>query len=122
MEAREKKAFLTGLFVLDATWNDYIGHDWLSGSNARAGFLDYVKNEELGEAERTIRKFEACAAGLPHAVKVAPGRVPEEICRELTNGYDCLVISYPFRRGLEHMRNPLPKILKACDCAVLLVK
>jgi len=122
--AREKNAFLTGLFVLDATWNEYIGHDWLSGSNARAGFLDYVKNEEQLESERTIKAFEAraLAAGIPHETKVAPGRVPEEICRELAAGYDLLIMSHPFRRGLEAVRDPLPKILKGSSCSILLVR
>ena len=121
--AREKNAFLTGIFVLDATWNEYIGHDWLSGSNARAGFLDYVKNEEQLEAERAVQAFETCAAGVPHEAKVVPGRVPEEICRELAaGGYDLLIMSHPFRRGLEIVRDPLPKILKGSSCPVLLIR
>lgn len=121
--ARERNASLTGMFVLDATWNEYIGHDWLSGSNARAGFLDYVKGEEQLEAERALREFEACASEIPHESKTVAGRVPDEVCRELNaGGYDLLVIAHPFRRGLESMRDPLPKILKGSSCPVLLVR
>jgi len=120
--AREKSAFLTGIFVLDSTWNEYIGHDWLSGSNARAGFLDYVKNEEDLEAKHVIEKFEVRAAGIPHESKTVAGRVPDAISRELATGYDILVMGYPFRRGLEVVRDPLPKILKGSNCSVLLVR
>ncbi len=120
--AREKNGSLTGLFILDATWNEYIGHDWLSGSNARAGFLDYVKNEETLEAERALREFESRAAGVEHESKTAAGRVPDEICRELAEGYDLLIMSYPFRRGLEVVRDPLPKILKGSSCSVMLIR
>jgi nucleotide-binding universal stress UspA family protein len=120
--AKEKDASLTGIFVLDATWNEYIGHDWLSGSNARAGFLDYVKNEETLEAERMLREFEARTSAVAQESKTVAGRVPDEICRELAAGYDLLIMSYPFKRGLEVVRDPLPKILKGSTCSVLLIR
>lgn len=120
--AREKNAHLTGVFVLDATWNEYIGHDWLSGSNARAGFLDYIKNEEELEARRAIEAFESRAAGLAHESRIVAGRVPDVIAQELAAGYEMLVMGYPFRRGLEVVRDPLPKILKGSSCSVLLVR
>jgi nucleotide-binding universal stress UspA family protein len=120
--AREKNAQLTGIFVLDATWNEYIGHDWLSGSNARAGFLDYIRNEEELEAKQAIERFESLAAGVAHESKAIAGRVPDVIARELAKGYDLLVMGYPFQRGLEVVRDPLPKILKGSSCSVLLVR
>lgn len=120
--AREKNAHLAGVFVLDATWNEYIGHDWLSGSNARAGFLNYIKNEEELEAKRAIDTFESRAAGVAHESKAVAGRVPDVIVEELALGYDLLVMGYPFRRGLEVVRDPLPKILKGSGCSVMLVR
>ena len=120
--ARERDASVTALFVLDATWNEYIGHDWLSGSNARAGFLEYVQDDEKQEADRALQAFESQVSGIAHESKVAAGRVPDEICRELAEGYDLLVPPYPFRRGLEIMRDPLPKILKDTSCPVLLAR
>ena len=57
-----------------------------------------------------------------YEVKTVAGRVAEEICRELANGYELLVMGYPFKRGLEIMRNPLSKILKQTSCSVLLVR
>jgi len=126
--AGERRAGLTALFVLDTTWNEYIGHDWLSGSNARAGFLDYVRNEEHLDAQRTLSELEARVKALggteqiAYEVKTVAGRVADEIHRELTNGYDLLVMGYPFRRGLEVVRDPLSKILKKTSCSVLLVR
>lgn len=120
--AREKQAHLTGLFIMDATWNEYIGHDWLSGSNARAGFLGYIEDEEKLEAQRAIMNFEQAAADVPHSNRVAAGRVADEICRELSQGYDLLLMPYPFSRGLEVVRDPLPKILKGSSCPVHLMR
>jgi len=120
--ASEKNAYLTGIFILDSSWKEYIGHDWLSGSNARAGFLDYIEGEEVLESEREVQEFESLTAGIPHEHKTGIGRVADELCRELENGYDLLVMSYPFRRGLEAMRDPLAQILKKSSCPVLLVR
>ncbi len=120
--AREKQAHLTGLFIMDATWNEYIGHDWLSGSNARAGFLNYIEDEEKLAAQGAITNFEEAAADIPHSNRVAAGRVADEICRELAKGYDLLLMPYPFRRGLEVVRDPLPKILKGSSCPVHLMR
>ena len=47
--ARESGAALTALFVLDSTWNDYVGHDWLSGSGSRADFIDYMQQEKKAQ-------------------------------------------------------------------------
>lgn len=111
-------AELTGLFVLDATWNDYTGHDWLSGSNSRADFLDWVKEKEQVEAERVVQIFEETAAAIPHRVVIRAGRVVDEILAELEQGYDALIMPKPFRRGLEIMRNAECDVLKKTTCAV----
>lgn len=44
--ARERKAVLNALFVMDATWDVFTGHDWLSGCNSRIGFLEYMHSLE----------------------------------------------------------------------------
>lgn len=119
--AGERKACLTALFVLDGTWAEYIGHDWLSGSNARAGFLDYIEENEQALAKRTIEEFRQTAGAMPVEIKTAAGRVPEVILRELGNGYDLLVMSAPFKRGLEILRNAPAAIMKDAPCSVFLV-
>lgn len=120
--ARERGARLTALFVLDATWSDYIGHDWLSGSNARAGFLDYIEENEQSLATTTAAQFRAAAGDAEYEVKTTAGRASDEILRELRNGYELLVMSAPFRRGLEALRDTAAEVMRSAPCSVLLVK
>ncbi len=120
--AKERGAHLTALFVLDATWSEYIGHDFLSGSNAREGFLNYISDNENALAEKTVQEFKERAQGVPHEAKMVPGRVSDEILKEAKNGYDCIVMAHPFTRGLETLRDAPAKIVHGADCSVFLVK
>ena len=43
--ARQSNAALTGLFIIDGGWPDYIGNDWQSTKSARQEFLDYIRKE-----------------------------------------------------------------------------
>ncbi len=125
--AKERNASLTALFVTDSTWPDFIGHDWLSGSNARSSFLDYIAEEEKQSAEKTFEIFRKTAADADVAaeVKIRSGNVVKEIFDELKNGYDLLIMAIPFQRGLEILRNPMSGILKKITedalCSVYLV-
>jgi nucleotide-binding universal stress UspA family protein len=65
--ARQSQAVLTGVFVIDAGWPDYIGNDWQSSRGARQGFLDYVRDEQEQQAEAARGQFARAAAGLPSA-------------------------------------------------------
>lgn len=65
--ARRSGAALTGLFVIDDRWADFIGNDWQSARNARQGFLDYVREEQEEQARRAREQFEAAAGPLPGA-------------------------------------------------------
>lgn len=121
--ASERGAGLTALFVLDAGWSVYIGSDFLLGSHARGDFLDYTRDDELAQERAAVAVFEerARASGVPFEVKsAASGRVTEAILKELQEGgYDALVMSVPFRRGLEVVRDAPAAILKGapatCD-------
>lgn len=62
--ARQSQAVLTGVFVIDAGWPDYIGNDWQSSKGARQGFLDYIREEQEQQAEAARGQFERAAAGL----------------------------------------------------------
>jgi nucleotide-binding universal stress UspA family protein len=119
--AAGKQASLTALFVLDATWNDYTGHDWLSGSGSRADFLEYARDNELKSEAESITTFrKRCPQECE--IKTATGRVTDEILRELAEGrYDLLVMSHPFRRGLEIVRDAAGVILKHVGCSVYLI-
>lgn len=120
--AAEKQAHLTALFVLDTTWNDYTGHDWLSGSDSRADFLEYVRDDELVSEVDSLATFRK-RCSLDCEVKSATGRVTDEIVKELARGdYDLLIMSHPFRRGLEVVRDAAGVIAKETNCSVYLVR
>lgn len=120
--AREWEATLNGLFVIDETWDVFTGHDWLSGCKARIGFLEYMQSLETSKAEATAKLYQEQMAGIPGELLVASGDVVEEIRREAANGYDLLIMSNPFTRGLELMRDAVAKVTKKPVCDVLLVK
>jgi nucleotide-binding universal stress UspA family protein len=64
---RQGGTALTGLFILDTGWADFIGNDWQSSSGARQGFLDHVGREQGSQAECARRQFVAAVAGLSEA-------------------------------------------------------
>ena len=124
--ASERGAGLTALFVLDAGWSVYIGSDFLLGSHARGDFLEYTRDDELAQERATVGAFEerARAAGVAFEVKsAASGRVTEAILKELKEGgYDALVMSLPFRRGLEVVRDAPAAVLKAAACDLFFIR
>lgn len=65
--ARQSNAALTGVFVVDGGWPDFIGNDWQSAKGARQGFLDYIREEQQEQAQIARRQFEEAAAGLSGA-------------------------------------------------------
>jgi nucleotide-binding universal stress UspA family protein len=62
--ARQSKSALTGFFVMDSQWPDFIGNDWQSARGARQGFLDYILEEQEQQAEAARRQFETAAEGI----------------------------------------------------------
>ncbi len=124
--ASQHQAGLTALFVLDAGWSVYIGSDFLLGSTARSKFLEYTRDDEFAQQHATVEAFQKMAqeAGVPTVIKTTTAqRVPEAILAELEQGgYDTLVMSHPFRRGLEVMRDATAQVLKSAACDVLFVK
>lgn len=120
--ARERQAELTVLFVLDNTWNVFVGHDWLSGSDSRADFLEWMRDEEGKASNETMAAFRALAGDAPFIARTAVGDVHEEVLKEARAGYDLLILSNPFSRGLEVVRKAVPGIAGDCPCDLLLVK
>lgn len=119
--AREWGATLNALFVMDNTWDVFTGHDWLSGCNARIGFLEYMQSLEQQEAVATAKLYQQQAADIPGELLIVSGDVAEEIRKEAQNGYDLLIMSNPFTRGLEIMRDTVTNVTKKPLCDVLLV-
>ena len=65
--ARQGESTLTGLFVIDSGWPDFIGNDWQSSKGARQGFLDHVHAEQRAQAELARQQFADATAGLSSA-------------------------------------------------------
>lgn len=85
--ARRGGAGLTGVFVLDAGWADFIGNDWQSSRNARQGFLDYILQEQQRYATAARSQFAAATAGLPDAsFALLVGEPAEELVRMMNAG------------------------------------
>ncbi len=120
--ARERGATLNALFVIDSTWEMFTGHDWLSGCNSRIGFLEYMHSTEEEAAMATAAAYKQQTAGFPGELLTVTGDVAEEILREAEKGYDLLVMSSPFTRGLEIMRDTVAKVTKKPPCDILLVR
>jgi nucleotide-binding universal stress UspA family protein len=62
--ARQSKSALTGFFIIDGGWPDFIGNDWQSSKGARQGFLDHIREEQEQQAEAARRQFETAAEGI----------------------------------------------------------
>ena len=62
--ARQSKSALTGFFIIDGGWPDYIGNDWQSAKGARQGFLDYIRKEQEEQAEAARQQFASAADGI----------------------------------------------------------
>lgn len=120
--AREQGAQLDALFVMDATWDVFTGHDWLSGCNSRIGFLEYMHDEEQKAAAKAATRYLDLAAGIPGGLVTARGDVVEETLAQAARGYDLLVLANPFTRGLEMMRDAVTRIARDAPCDVLLVR
>ena len=62
--ARQSKSALTGFFVIDGGWADFIGNDWQSAKGARQGFLDHIRKEQGQQAEAARQQFETATQGI----------------------------------------------------------
>jgi nucleotide-binding universal stress UspA family protein len=86
--ARSEDSFLTGLFVLDSGWPDFIGNDWQSSRGARQGFLDHVEREQQAQAEAAREQFERAAAEVPDARFLVLAGDPSQVLLERMNSPD----------------------------------
>lgn len=65
--ARQNNAVLTGIFIIDGQWPDFIGNDWQSSKGARQGFLDYIRAEQEAQAQLAQNQFREAAGDWPQA-------------------------------------------------------
>ena len=62
--ARQSNRALTGIFVIDSQWADFIDNDWQSAKGARQGFLDYIREEQEQQAEAARTQFVQATQGM----------------------------------------------------------
>ena len=86
--ARRCEAALSGLFVLDNQWADFIGNDWQSAAGARQGFLDQMRREQEGQAELAQAQFLAAANGIKQARFMVRVGDPLAVLREVADAPD----------------------------------
>lgn len=93
--ARQSQSDLTGVFVIDSQWPDFIGNDWQSSKGARQGFLDYIREEQEQQVEAARKQFETTVNGMPAAVFSVEAGDPAEIILHLASkpSIDLLVLS-----------------------------
>jgi nucleotide-binding universal stress UspA family protein len=108
--ARQDVSALTGFFVVDAGWADFIGNDWQSSRNARQGFLDYIREQQEQQAQQARRQFEDMTAGLARARFSVRTGEPAEVVMQIASDphTDLLVLS---RRAFQVSGRPGLKTL-----------
>ncbi len=80
--ARQSSTALTGIFIIDTQWADYIGNDWQSAKGARQGFLDYIRKEQEEQAEAARTQFEQATHGMEQASFSVHAGDPTEVLIE----------------------------------------
>lgn len=83
--ARHSKAVLTGIFILDSQWPDFIGNDWQSSQGARQGFLDHIRVEQEEQAEAARAQFESASGDLERASFCVHAGDPTDVLVEQAN-------------------------------------
>jgi nucleotide-binding universal stress UspA family protein len=124
-QARQNNAVLTGIFVIDGQWADFIGNDWQSSKGARQGFLDYILQEQESQAQLAQDQFRQAAADWPQASFEVLAGDPIGKLLELANidSTDLLITS---RRVFQVSGRPSLKTLgsqlaKRASCPLLLL-
>jgi nucleotide-binding universal stress UspA family protein len=86
--ARQSNTPLTGIFIIDTQWADYIGNDWQSSKGARQGFLDYIRKEQEEQAEAARAQFEQATRGMAQAAFSVHAGDPTEVMLEQASSED----------------------------------
>jgi nucleotide-binding universal stress UspA family protein len=85
--ARQSNTTLTGIFIIDSQWADFIDNDWQSAKGARQGFLDYIRKEQEEQAEAARAQFEQATQGMEQAsFSVYAGDPTEVLVEQASSG------------------------------------
>jgi nucleotide-binding universal stress UspA family protein len=86
--ARQSNTPLTGIFIIDCQWADFIGNDWQSSKGARQGFLDYIRKEQEEQADAARAQFEQATQGMAQASFSVHAGDPIEVLVEQASSGD----------------------------------
>lgn len=92
--ARQGNTPLTGIFIIDTQWADFIGNDWQSAKGARQGFLDYIRKEQEEQAGAARTQFEQATQGMAQAsFSVHAGDPTEVLVEQASSGDTCMLVA-----------------------------
>ena len=80
--ARHSNTALTGIFVIDSQWADFIDNDWQSAKGARQGFLDHIREEQEQQAAAARAQFVEATRGMEQASFSVHAGDPTEVLVE----------------------------------------
>jgi nucleotide-binding universal stress UspA family protein len=80
--ARQNNTPLTGIFIIDSQWADFIDNDWQSAKGARQGFLDHVRKEQEAQAAAARGQFLQATQGMEQVTFSVHAGDPTEIMVE----------------------------------------
>jgi nucleotide-binding universal stress UspA family protein len=116
---------LTGIFVIDAQWADFIGNDWQSSRNARQGFLDYIQRKQEEQAEIAHHQFKKYTQTLRHRHFEKPVGDPLTLLTQWATAphTGLLILSHQVFQvcGRPSSQRIAQQIAKKARCPVLLV-
>ncbi len=90
--ARQRNAPLTGIFIIDTQWADFIGNDWQSSKGSRQGFLDYIRKEQEEQAATARIQFANATQGMEQASFLVHAGDPTEVLIEQAKSPDTGVL------------------------------
>lgn len=92
--ARQRNTPLTGIFIIDTQWADFIGNDWQSSKGARQGFLDYIRKEQEEQAEAARAQFVQATQGMEQATfSVHAGDPTEVLVEQASSGATGMLVA-----------------------------
>ncbi len=102
--AKERRASITALWVMDTRWPDLIGDEWLVRESVRQRFFRYLTSQEREEGEKALREFQRRAeeAGICFSIRSETGD-PVEVVRRLGEDHDLVLLPEGRDRELRRM-------------------
>lgn len=115
----------TLLYILDDSWDQLVGDEWISNHSVRQGFFQYMDKKSAQQAK----------AALDHLVHQLADSVPQLTCR-LVQGepqrvitttvsgqddFDLLVLPYPSGGRINGVKLKLDRLYKQITCPVLIL-